>query len=338
MGLFDKLKNVFFEEEYVEVEEPVKKEKVTVAKKIETPEAKKAKEEAIKREKELEIEEVEVKEAPKEVEKDFKFPMNFDEKDFEVEERKPEVQKKVEEAPVVRQETPVYQEKTVYHEKVYQEKPVYQEKTVYKEKVEYVDEPSNDYHSMNYQGLYEGSEKKDKRNNFTPSPIISPIYGILDKNYKKEEIVTKKEVRLSVTATRKVDLDTVREKAYGDLANDITESIHEEVVEVEDEVVPIDENNLLYDLNDDESPAVKVVTMGDAEEYFADLGLEYNVDYKVEKEKRDDEEKPVTRRTERKKTVPAVEEVEKEEKKVEDSSNNDSNLFDLIDSMYEDKE
>ena len=32
MGFFDKLKNVFFEEEYVEVEEsPVKKEKVTVA-------------------------------------------------------------------------------------------------------------------------------------------------------------------------------------------------------------------------------------------------------------------------------------------------------------------
>ena len=43
MGLFDKLKNVFFEEEYVEVEEPVKKEKVTVAKKIENPEIKEIK-------------------------------------------------------------------------------------------------------------------------------------------------------------------------------------------------------------------------------------------------------------------------------------------------------
>ena len=62
--------------------------------------------------------------------------------------------------------------------------------------------------------------------NFTPSPIISPIYGILDKNYKKEEIVTKKEVRLSVASTKKVDLDYVREKAYGYLANDISESIH----------------------------------------------------------------------------------------------------------------
>ena len=35
MGVFDKLKNVFFEEEYVEVEEPIKKtkkEKQTIAK------------------------------------------------------------------------------------------------------------------------------------------------------------------------------------------------------------------------------------------------------------------------------------------------------------------
>lgn len=27
---------------------------------------------------------------------------------------------------------------------------------------------------------------------FKPSPIISPVYGVLDKNYHKEDIVTKK--------------------------------------------------------------------------------------------------------------------------------------------------
>ena len=42
-----------------------------------------------------------------------------------------------------------------------------------------------------------------------------------------------------------------------------------------------DDNNLLVDLSSDVSkPAVKEVTMGDALEYFEDLGLEYNVDYK----------------------------------------------------------
>ena len=35
MGVFDKIKNIFFEEEYVEVEE--EKPKVKVAKKIELP-------------------------------------------------------------------------------------------------------------------------------------------------------------------------------------------------------------------------------------------------------------------------------------------------------------
>ncbi len=318
MGLFDKLKNVFFEEEYVEVEEPVKKEKVTVAKKIETPEVKKVREEAIKVEKKNVVEPDETKEFPKQVEHDFKFPMDFDEKDFEVEDRRSVPEKEV----VV--ETP----------------------PVYKEKVDFDDSSSN-YHISGYQGLYEGSERKDKKSGFTPSPIISPIYGILDKNYRKEEIVTKKEIRLSVSSNKKVDLDYVREKAYGDLASEITESIHEEVHDVEDkEKDSLLEDNLLYDLSEEESPAVKVVTVGDAEEYFNDLGLEYNVDYKVEKEVRDEEEKKsdkvVTRRVDRKKNELLNEndslDVEEVTDEVKDKNNEDSNLFDLIDSMYEDKE
>lgn len=351
MGLFGKLKDVFFEEELIEVEEPVKKEKITVAKKIETPEAKKAKEEAIKRE--VELEEVEVKEIVKEIEKveeqreirekerekEKRFPMNFDEDDFTVDEKVVPVVEKREEVAAVRheREVPVYQEKTVYREK-----PLYKERVEYEE----VKTPSRDYQTTNYQGLYEGHEKKEKKVNFTPSPIISPIYGILDKNYKKEEIVTKKEVRLSVTTSKKVDLDYVREKAYGDLANDITESMHEEVAPVKEEEPSVsvpskveeEVNDLLYDLNDDESPAVKIVTMGDAEEYFNDLGLEYNVDYKVEKEKIEEVEKPVPRRADRRKN--SIDNVEDEIVRTyeRDLTDDDSNLFDLIDSMYDDKE
>lgn len=349
MGLLDKLKNVFFEEEYVEVEEPVKKEKVTVARKIETPEVKRVREEVVIKEKEEEVP-VSVSDNTKEFEKeeqhDYRFPMDFDDKDF------------IQDRPVVEKEEEVPIPEPVQVKEVVE---VYKEKKVYEEPIE--------YHTTNYQGLYEGSERKDKRANFTPSPIISPIYGILDKNYKKEEIVTKKEIRLSVTP-KNVDLDYVREKAYGDLANDITESIHEEVKEKEEEKTPVVEDNLLYDLNDDEdSPAVKVVTVGDAYEYFNDLGLEYNVDYKVEKEKKEEEERPTrSRRIERKReedfgididdekpkkpvssassTVEsktraransrAVE--EETNSKINSDSDNDSNLFDLIDSMYEDKE
>ena len=318
MGLFDKLKNVFFEEEYVEVEEPVKKEKVTVAKKIENPEivkeVRKNKEEVKpKVEKEPVVEET--KEFQKVPDHDFKFPMDFDDKDFEVEEKKSVPSKET----IVESESVYVRDKVVY------------------------EEPLTDYRSTSYQGLYEGSERKDKKVGFSPSPIISPIYGILDKNYKKEQIVTKKEIRLSVTP-KKVDLDYVREKAYGDLASDITASMHEDVkddVEVKDDY----SDNLLYDLSEEESPAVKVVTVGDAEEYFNDLGLEYNVDYKVEQEKRDDKEKPkevITRRAQKNNNIDVNDDVDlkKASVTIEDKKEekDDSNLFDLIDSMYEDKE
>lgn len=315
MGLFDKLKNVFFEEEYVEVEEPVKKEKVTVAKKIENPEIKEIKKikEEIKPKVEKEPASEEKKEFPKQPEHDFKFPMDFDDKDFEVEEKKVIPPKEV----VVEAESVYVRDKVMY------------------------EEPIVDYHNTNYQGLYEGSEKKDKKVGFSPSPIISPIYGILDKNYKKEQIVTKKEIRLSVTP-KKVDLDYVREKAYGDLANDITASIHEEVKSNNDKKVNNDD--LLYDLREEDSPAVKVVTVGDAEEYFNDLGLEYNVDYKVEQEKRDDKEKSkenITRRTQKKHDIDIKDEYDSDNSDVtveNKKDDDDCNLFDLIDSMYEDKE
>ena len=315
MGLFDKLKNVFFEEEYVEVEEPIKKEKVTVAKKIENPEIKEIKKikEEIKPKVEKEPASEEKKEFPKQPEHDFKFPMDFDDKDFEVEEKKVIPPKEV----VVEAESVYVRDKVMY------------------------EEPIVDYHNTNYQGLYEGSEKKDKKVGFSPSPIISPIYGILDKNYKKEQIVTKKEIRLSVTP-KKVDLDYVREKAYGDLANDITASIHEEVKSNNDKKVNNDD--LLYDLSEEDSPAVKVVTVGDAEEYFNDLGLEYNVDYKVEQEKRDDKEKSkenITRRTQKKHDIDIKDEYDSDNSDVtveNKKDDDDCNLFDLIDSMYEDKE
>ena len=76
---------------------------------------------------------------------------------------------------------------------------------------------------------------------FTPSPIISPVYGILDKNYTKDDIVDKKGgmkrekvIKPVVKAVEKnedslltektketvveVDIDSVRKKAYGTLS------------------------------------------------------------------------------------------------------------------------
>ena len=332
MGLLDKLKNVFFEEEYVEVDEPEReepKEKVTVAKKIETPEVRKKDDFDLREEPvEKHVEEKKEEKIEKEPERDF-FPMNFDDKDFEVEKTMELYEPVSEKKPEVSEE-PVVEEKEEYHyEEVSYQEPVRVSR----------EEKTEPYHR-----LYEGRDKEEKQG-FTPSPIISPIYGILNKNYKKEEIVTKREVRLSQFSTKKADLDIVREKAYGELAGDISASIEEKETSPKEE-----KEDLLYDLNEEESPTVKVVTVGDAEEYFHDLGLEYNVDYKVEKEEPKplkEEVKEQPKEVEKKEVVKPLEDDteiidahQSDDNKINlnESNEDDKNLFDLIDSMYEDKE
>lgn len=332
MGLFDKLKNVFFEEEEIEVEEEKEeRERIPVAKKIDTVEVKKKEEEketvVEKNPNKLEFE-------PAKEEKDFKFPMGFDDKDFEVEKtmeifgpikEKEEVvvhEEPIEEIPS--DEPPVAPPiKEEYHyEEIKYEDPIpvvdsYKEtyRETYKET--YKEDTKESYHK-----LYEGKEevKETQKQGFTPSPIISPIFGILNKNYEKEQIVTKSEMRQAEVNKKKDDLDIVREKAYGDLASEISASIDEEIIDIEEK--PKEKEDLLYDL-DAEEPTVKTVTVGDAEEYFNDLGLEYNVDYKVEKEEQEEKTKPKK-----------VEKLNIEDKDNED----DKNLFDLIDAMYEDED
>lgn len=46
---------------------------------------------------------------------------------------------------------------------------------------------------------------------FKPTPIISPVYGILDQNYTKDDVIVKSEP----TTSRNPNLDEVRKKAYG---------------------------------------------------------------------------------------------------------------------------
>lgn len=303
MGLMEKLKNIFFEEEYVEVEEDIKEEKKRekpIAKKIETVPSKNTKVENDEYYDEEILEQEDTAYLDKDVLKtdnNFKFPMILEE-DF-IEEEKP----KVEEAPRQEKATP---------------KPY----------------GNYEYKKDEYQ-LY--TRKPEMNKGFKPSPIISPIYGVLDKNYKKEEIVSKKDIKVSSYASSKVDLDSVRAKAYGSLENDIVNSFEEEQEEVEEDNVA---DNLLVDMSEADTPVVDKVTIGDALEYFEDLGLEYNVDYKEHRKEK------VGRRSSRA-DLPHEEETNDEEQEEVTIDDNDvelqdvtieDNLFDLIDSMYEDKE
>lgn len=339
MGIFEKLKNALFEEEYVEVVEKPKtkkvskkkpvvkevvKEKMTedleeekpVAKKVVLPEKKDSYvPENIDLDEEFNDEEEEIKE-----EDNHSFKM-IDDEDLLVERTYPTSEPKIVKV-IDKEENIPYS--VSRDERLYPSKPVKNTPQPYG-----IDEtPKSTVHEYN---IY---EKKEEKSYFKPSPIISPIYGILDKNYRKEDVVPKREVRLTSSFARdKVSVDDVRAKAFG--SSDDNDLVKKNDVNPSFEVE--NDTNLLVDLSsDDDKPAVKDVTMGDALEYFQDLGLEYNVDYvdagkksttgKREKNVYDDE------------VVSNSLDLEEVENKTHDSIDTDDNLFDLIDSMYQDQE
>ena len=303
MKLMDKLKNALFEEEYVEIEEKPKKEK---PKKVKAPEkikedkpikAREKKEEPIAKKiapvkkEPIIIDEIE-EEEPVKTDNSFKFPV------MEEEDLKPD-------------NVPSF-----ISDKKYEKKPWGKKK---EHKKEYQEYETKDLSYTSY-----GEEKVEPK--FKPSPIISPIYGVLDKNYKKDDVRDKKdrEIRLTSPYSRdKISVDDVRNKAFGTLEDTIEDNPLLEQVE------PLEEEEKVMDFTNSRKPRVNNVTMGEAEEYFEDLGLEYNKDY-------------VDRGTTNEEEDDALEEVKKEKKPEkapepikEDNDLDDDNLFDLIDSMYD---
>ncbi len=413
MGVLDKIKNALFEVEYVEVEDVPKKEKKIkskekkheddkdkpIAKKIVLPGKKEEKIEEIEEE-ELKDEDFEIRPKDEKVKEVFDDNFNVMDDDFTPDTTPEEIiQPAVEAVPVeavpetipetTHVESPI---QPTYQENPYANKDYVREYDSNKEKIYSTlrDEYRVKAHESRPYGIdpsYHvaikeyGSENKDDKNYFKPSPIISPIYGILDKNYRKEDVVSKKEVHITSSyAKSNMNVDDIRNKAYGRRSSDYVEELTNppeppktlppafEVEESEDE-------NLLVDLTDEKKPEVKEITVGDAIEYYHDLGLEYNVDYvdasnknqpKTNQDDLEEEikdtidnspegiEEPVIEKTmeipqeeikkEEKKEVTPVEikeeELEEEKPVVEEKeeTSDDDNLFDLIDSMYKDDE
>lgn len=296
MGFVDKLKNIFFEEEEYEEEEevedtrPPKKEKEVLAKRIELPKRKKELAEEITKHEEIaprEEESVEIPVEPK-VElpkRESKIPDLIFDDDFILDEPTTEVKE-----PSVPKPAPIVRE---------EREP---------KKIEL---PERKETSQSYE--YTSRKEAETKKTFTPSPIISPIYGILDKNYKKEEVKERKEIRLS-TRPGKMDLDSVRNKAFGDLENVLLPNVPEE--ETYKEETPKRDIKTIREKTGDNKPVIDKVTLGEADEYYNDLGLAYNADYKdISKEINDGKVKE-----------------DNDEDKLED------NLFDLIDMMHDKEE
>ena len=157
---------------------------------------------------------------------------------------------------------------------------------------------------------------------FKPSPVISPIYGILDKDYKKDEIAPKKvEVKETPISSSAATYDSVRRKAYGTLEDDLEDTLNEmnkltpndikaEVQKIDNDVDKLEQRtNKIEDLISkiESSPEIdKTVSVGELED-------------KVKLENFDDT-------------------TELSNDKTMTDSTLEHDLFNLIDSMYDDKE
>lgn len=155
---------------------------------------------------------------------------------------------------------------------------------------------------------------------FKPSPIISPIYGILDKDYKKDEVISKPvREEKPVIKDSATTYDTVRRKAYGTLEDELEdtlnsmnkltpEAISKEVNKIDESVNELDKKtNKIEDLISKIESTTSDVSVGELED-------------KMELEHFDDEDdEPVSEKTMTNSTL-------------------EHDLFNLIDSMYDDKE
>lgn len=359
MGLFEKLKNALFEEEYVEEEEKPKKNIAPVESRAEKKAAKekrRVEEDSIKDIKPTDLDLQNDMVSPSSESSDSTMESNFklyEDEDFAVEQTPKQVAIPVKEETVIDVDQPenLYQSSTTssYHSETTNTKV----ETLYHQEIaSTVTEKREPYSNKDYKPLYSYGEENKKV--FKPTPIISPIYGILDKNYKKEEVVDRKEVKKSSSyASTKMDIDSVRRKAFGGLNVDLNlngedtikkDQEEKEAQRAEEEL----EDNLLYDMSDTTTtPVVNKVTVADAEEYFDDLGLEYNIDYKDSKYEhaagrhvRASKEEPIEKKVKdiTPKELNESQSKKEQSKKKETEENLEDNLFDLIDSMYEDKE
>ena len=164
MKVFDKIKDLFTDEEEEVIETPVKKEVIQVE--IPAPKA------------QVKVEKEEPEEEPKKSQDTNVF---FDELDFDD-----------------------IKSSDATLDDLYKGVPSYKEekKEIYKEAY--------------------APKKVETKKHFEPTPIISPVYGVLDKNYKKDDIVDRSE---RPVAHKDMTVDDVRNKAYGTLEDELENTL-----------------------------------------------------------------------------------------------------------------
>lgn len=173
---------------------------------------------------------------------------------------------------------------------------------------------------------------------FKPSPVISPVYGVLDKNYTREEIIERQENITRTTNPKDMNYDAVRRKAYGTLEDELENTLSKlSEPEIHDKVekpVTKEEEKSIEDLLN-EIEGNRNMSIGDIEEKIKDKMEE------EEQESISDDEflKEFMARTSKKEEETIKEEkATTKEEDVDADKTLEHDLFNLIDSMYEDKE
>ena len=183
------------------------------------------------------------------------------------------------------------------------------------------EEPKRVAYQMSKQRLHE--EKKS----FKPSPIISPVYGVLDKNYHKDDIVPKREFRTDRVGGE-LTIDDVRNKAYGTLEDDIDATLFETKKE-EEKKAPMN------GLEDDIFKDLELDMEKDEMTMDSHVEVEDDAEFQLDEPKKEDENlveeamnmEEETPKKERKRRATPEEDTE--------DDLDDSDLFHLIDSFYE---
>ncbi len=125
-------------------------------------------------------------------------------------------------------------------------------------------------------------KEEPKPTKFKPTPVISPVYGVLDKNYTKDEVKVQDANDYEIPrVARKVDFETVRNKAYGTLTDEIRNNLCEncelykevKITKAREQKKIDDDINLLEDITEDISK--KDVSIGEATENYYDFGVDY---------------------------------------------------------------
>lgn len=189
--------------------------------------------------------------------------------------------------------------------------------------------------------VYQNTKKMKEKRGFKPSPIISPVYGVLDQNYKKEDIVhrTKTDGMSRYKSTRDMTLDEVRKRAFGTLEDEINSNLDMiETLDTREELNFQDEG--LVDVMDDVLETDIFEEMDNKEEDPMHIEFENEEDDitlgNIASEAPQVEEN-LDLVSEALENIEQIEQVEPSAptKKEEKESLEDSELFDLIDSMYE---